>query len=323
MKYPRRTFLHLAAGAAALPVVSRLAHAQIYPTHPVRIIVGFPAGSTTDITARLIGQWLSQQLGQQFVIENRPGVAGNIGTQAVVKAPPDGYTLLEVALANAINVTLYPNLGFDFVRDIAPVASLIRVPLVLVVNPSFPAKTVPEFIAYARSNPGKITMASQGNGSVHHVTGELFKFMARVDMLHVPYRGNPIPDLIGGQVQVIFSPMPAAIEYVRAGRLRALAVTTAMRQESLMDVPTVADFVPGFEASAWNGIGAPKNTPLPIINKLNSEINAAIADPKMMAAFFDQGSSVFSSSPSDFGKLIAAETDKWAKVIKFANIKPE
>ena len=323
MKYPRRTFLHLAAGAGALPVVSRLAHAQIYPTHPVRIIVGFPAGSTTDITARLIGQWLSQQLGQQFVIENRPGVAGNIGTEAVVKAPPDGYTLLEVALANAINVTLYPNLGFDFVRDIAPVASLIRVPLVLVVNPSFPAKTVPEFIAYARSNPGKITMASQGNGSVHHVTGELFKFMARVDMLHVPYRGNPIPDLIGGQVQVIFSPMPAAIEYVRAGRLRALAVTTAMRQESLMDVPTVADFVPGFEASAWNGIGAPKNTPLPIINKLNSEINAAIADPKMMAAFFDQGSSVFSSSPSDFGKLIAAETDKWAKVIKFANIKPE
>ena len=323
MKYPRRTFLHLAAGAGALPVVSRLAHAQIYPTHPVRIIVGFPAGSTTDITARLIGQWLSQQLGQQFVIENRPGVAGNIGTQAVVKAPPDGYTLLEVALANAINVTLYPNLGFDFVRDIAPVASLIRVPLVLVVNPSFPAKTVPEFIAYARSNPGKITMASQGNGSVHHVTGELFKFMARVDMLHVPYRGNPIPDLIGGQVQVIFSPMPAAIEYIRAGRLRGLAVTTAMRQESLMDVPTVADFVPGFEASAWNGIGAPKNTPLPIINKLNSEINAAIADPKMMAAFLDQGSSVFSGSPSDFGKLIAAETEKWAKVIKFANIKPE
>ena len=323
MKYPRRTFLHLAAGAAALPVVSRLAHAQIYPTHPVRIIVGFPAGSTTDITARLIGQWLSQQLGQQFVIENRPGVAGNIGTQAVVKAPPDGYTLLEVALANAINVTLYPNLGFDFVRDIAPVASLIRVPLVLVVNPSFPAKTVPEFIAYARSNPGKITMASQGNGSVHHVTGELFKFMARVDMLHVPYRGNPIPDLIGGQVQVIFSPMPAAIEYIRAGRLRALAVTTAMRQESLMDVPTVADFVPGFEASAWNGIGAPKNTPVPIINKLNSEINAAIADPKMMAAFLDQGSSVFSSSPSDFGKFIAAETEKWARVIKFANIKPE
>ena len=323
MKYPRRTFLHLAAGAGALPVVSRLAHAQIYPTHPVRIIVGFPGGSTTDITARLIGQWLSQQLGQQFVIENRPGVAGNIGTQAVVKAPPDGYTLLEVALANAINVTLYPNLGFDFVRDIAPVASLIRVPLVLVVNPSFPAKTVPEFIAYARSNPGKITMASQGNGSVHHVTGELFKFMARVDMLHVPYRGNPIPDLIGGQVQVIFSPMPAAIEYIRAGRLRALAVTTAMRQESLMDVPTVADFVPGFEASAWNGIGAPKNTQLPIINKLNSEINAAIADPKMMAAFFDQGSSVFSGSPSDFGKLIAAETEKWAKVIKFANIKPE
>jgi len=323
MKYPRRTFLHLAAGAAALPVVSRLAHAQIYPMHPVRIIVGFPAGSTTDITARLIGQWLSQQLGQQFVIENRPGVAGNIGTQAVVKAPPDGYTLLEVALANAINVTLYPNLGFDFVRDIAPVASLIRVPLVLVVNPSFPAKTVPEFIAYARSNPGKITMASQGNGSVHHVTGELFKSMAGVDMLHVPYRGNPIPDLLGGQVQVIFSPMPAAIEYIRAGRLRALAVTTAARQEALTDVPTVADFVPGFEASAWNGIGAPKNTPLPIINKLNSEINAAIADPKMMAAFFDQGSSVFSSSPSDFGKLIAAETDKWAKVIKFANIKPE
>jgi tripartite-type tricarboxylate transporter receptor subunit TctC len=323
MKYPRRTFLRLAAGAGALPVISRLAHAQTYPTRPVRIIVGFPAGSTTDITARLTGQWLSQQLGQQFVIENRPGVAGNIGTEVVVKSPPDGYTLLEVALANAINVTLYPNLSFDLVRDIAPVASVIHVPLVLVVNPSFPAKTLPEFIAYARSNPGKITMASQGNGSVHHVTGELFKFMAHVDMLHVPFRGNPIPDLLGGQVQVMFSPMPAAIEYIRAGGLRALAVTTTMRQESLMDVPTVADFVPGFEASAWNGIGAPKNTPLPIINKLNSEINAAIADPKMKAAFSNQGSSVFSGSPSDFGKLIAAETEKWAKVIKFANIKPE
>jgi tripartite-type tricarboxylate transporter receptor subunit TctC len=323
MKLPRRQFLHLTAGAIALPAVSRIARAQAYPTRPVRIIVGFPAGSTTDITARLTGQWLSQQLGQQFVVENRPGVAGNIGTEAVVKAPPDGYTLLEVALANAINVTLYPNLGFDFVRDIAPVASLVRVPLVLVVNPSFPAKTVHEFIAYAKSNPGKITMASQGNGSVHHVTGELFKFMAHVDMLHVPYRGNPIPDLLGGQVQVMFSPMPAAIEYIRAGRLRALAVTTAMRQESLLDVPTVADFVPGFEASAWNGIGAPKNTPLPIINKLNSEINAAIVDPKMRAAFSNQGSSVFSGSPSDFGKLIAAETEKWAKVIKFANIKPE
>jgi tripartite-type tricarboxylate transporter receptor subunit TctC len=323
MKYPRRTFLHLATGAGVLPIVSRLAYAQIYPTHPVRIIVGFPAGSTTDITARLIGQWLSQQLGQQFVIENRPGVAGNIGTEAVVKAPPDGYTLLEVALANAINVTLYPNLKFDFVRDIAPVASIIRVPLVMVVNPSFPAKSVPEFITYAKANPGRITMASQGNGSVHHVTGELFKSMTGVDMLHVPYRGNPIPDLIGGQVQVIFSPMPAAIEYIRAGRLRALAVTTAMRQAALMDIPTVADFVPGFEASAWNGIGAPKNTPLPIINRLNSAINAATADPKMMDAFSDQGSSVFSGSPSEFGKLIAAETEKWAKVIKLANIKPE
>jgi tripartite-type tricarboxylate transporter receptor subunit TctC len=258
-----------------------------------------------------------------FVIENRPGAAGNIGTETVVRARPDGYTLLEVALANAINVTLYPNLNFDFIRDIVPVASVSRIPLVMVVNPSFPAKTVSEFIAYARANPGKITMASQGNGSVHHVTGELFKSMVHVDMLHVPYRGNPVPDLIGGQVQVMLSPMPAAIEYIKAGRLRALAVTAAMRQESLPDIPTIAEFVPGFEATAWNGIGVSKNTPLAIIDRLNGAINAALADPKLEAVLSDQGSSVFSGSPSDFGKFIAAETEKWANVIKFANIKPE
>jgi tripartite-type tricarboxylate transporter receptor subunit TctC len=319
----RRTFLHLLAGAGALLSATRVANAQTYPTHPVRLIVAFPAGSTTDITARLMGHWLSQRFGQQFVIDNRSGAAGNIGTEAVARALPDGYTLLEVALANAINVTLYPGLNFDFVRDIAPVASIIRVPLVMVVNPSFPVTTVPEFIAYAKANPGRITMASQGNGSVYHVAGELFKFMTGVDMLHVPYRGNPIPDLIGGQVQVMFSPMPAAIEYIRAGKLRALAVTTAMRQEALTDIPTIADSVPGFEASAWSGIGAPKNTPFPIIDKLNSEINAALVDPKMRAAFSDQGSSVLSGSPADFSRLIAAETEKWAKVIKFANIKPE
>jgi tripartite-type tricarboxylate transporter receptor subunit TctC len=322
MKFPRRTFLHLAVGAGALSVALR-GNAQTYPTRPVHMIVAFPAGSTTDITARLIGQSLSQQLGQQFVIENRPGAAGNIGTETVVRARPDGYTLLEVALANAINVTLYPNLNFDFIRDIVPVASVTRIPLVMVVNPSFPAKTVSEFIAYGKANPGKITMASQGNGSVHHVTGELFKSMVHVDMLHVPYRGNPVPDLIGGQVQVMFSPMPAAIEYIKAGRLRALAVTTAMRLESLPDIATVAEFVPGFEATAWNGIGVPKNTPLTIIDRLNGAINAALADPKLKAVLSDQGSSVFSGSPSDFGKFIAAETEKWANVIKFANIKPE
>ena len=320
---PRRQFLQLASGAAVLPALSRIARAEAYPSRPVRIMVAFAAGSTTDIAARLIGQWLSDKLGQQFVIDNRPGAGGNIGTEVVVKAPPDGYTLLEVASANAINATLYDKLNFNFVRDIAPVASIIRIPLVLVVHPAVPAKTVPEFMAYARANPGKLNMGSQGVGSVQHVSGELFKFMTGVDMTHVPYRGNPMPDLLGGQVQVVFSPLPAAIEYIKAGTLRALAVTTASRQEALPGLPTVGDFVPDYEASAWSGIGAPKNTPAQIIDKLNIEINTAIADPKMKAQFSDIGCSVLSGSPSDFGRLIAEETEKWGKVVKFAGIKPQ
>jgi tripartite-type tricarboxylate transporter receptor subunit TctC len=323
MKLRRRRFLHLAAGAAALPAVSRVAAAQTYPTRPVRIIVAFAAGSTSDIAARLIGQRLSDKLGPQFVIDNRPGAGGNIGTELVVKSPPDGYTLLEVASANAINATLYDKLNFNFVRDIVPVASIIRIPLVLVVHPAVPANTVPEFITYARANPGKLNMGSQGVGSVHHVSGELFKFMTGVDMTHVPYRGNPVPDLLGGQVQVVFSPLPPAIEYIKAGTLRALGVTTASRQEALPGLPTVSDFVPGYEASGWNGIGAPKNTPDQIINKLNIEINTAIADPEMRAQFSDIGCSVLSGSPSDFGRLITAETEKWGKVVKFAGIKPQ
>jgi tripartite-type tricarboxylate transporter receptor subunit TctC len=312
MKFRRRTFLHWAVGAGALSIALRGGNAQTYPARPVHMIVAFPAGSTTDITARLIGQSLSQQLGQQFVIENRPGAAGNIGTETVVRARPDGNTLLEVALANAINVTLYPNLNFDFIGDIVPVASVTRIPLVMVVNPSFPAKQI-----QARS-PWR--HKERKRAPCHRRTVQVY---GRRHMLHVPYRGNPVPDLIGGQVQVMFSPMPAAIEYIKAGRLRALAVTTAMRQESLPDIPTIAAFVPGFEATAWNGIGVPKNTPFAIIDRLNGAINAALADPKLKVVLSDQGSSVFSSSPSDFGKFIAAETGKWANVIKFANIKPE
>jgi len=325
MKLPRRKFLRLAAGVAALPAASRSASAQAYPTRPVRIIVGYAAGGGVDIAARLIGQWLSERLGQQFVIENRPGAGTNIATEAVVRAPADGYTLLLVNAANAINATLYDKLNYNFLRDITPAGSIIRVALVMVVNPSFPAKSVPEFIAYAKANPGKINMASGGAGGPDHASAELFKMMAGVGMTHVPYRGlaPALSDLIGEQVQVIFSTVPAAIEYIKAGRLRALAVTTATRSELLPDIPILGDFVPGYEASQWYGIGVPKNTPAAIVDKLNKEINAALADPKLNARIADLGGSVLAGSPADFGKLVADDTEKWAKVIRAANIKPE
>jgi tripartite-type tricarboxylate transporter receptor subunit TctC len=326
MKLPhRRQFLHLAAGAAALPAVSRIAKAQTYPTRPVRIIVGFAAGGGIDIIARLIGQSLSERLGQEFVIDNRPGAGGNIGTEAVVRAAPDGYTLLLAFSSNAINATLYEKLNFSFIRDIAPVAGVIRVPNVMLVNPSVPAKTVPEFIAYAKANPGKISMASGGIGTPGHVSGELFKMMAGVDMVLVPYRsgGPALTDLIAGQVQVMFPNTGASLEYVKAGKLRALAVTTAMRSEALPDLPTVAEFVPGYEASSWFGVGTPKATPAEIVEKLNKEINAGLADPRLKARLADLGGIALAGSPADFGKLIAEETEKWAKVIKFAGIKLE
>jgi tripartite-type tricarboxylate transporter receptor subunit TctC len=325
MKLPRRTFLHLAAGAAALPAVSRAARAQTYPTRPVRIIVGIPAGSATDIAARLIGQWLSERLGQPFIIENRVGAGGNVGTEMVVRSAPDGYTLLMVNGANAISATLYENLSFNFIRDIAPVASVMRTSVVMEVHPSVPAKTVPEFIAYAQANPGKIAMASAGNGTIQHVAGELFKKMARIDLLHVPYRGAPpaLTDLIAGQVQVMFDVLPSSIGYIRAGKLRALAVTTATRSEMLPDLPTVDEFVPGYEASGWIGVGTPKNTPTEIVDKLNKEINVALADPKIRARIADLGSLVFASSPAEFTNFIAAETEKWGKVVMFARIKPQ
>ena len=322
MKLPRRTFLHLAASAAALPAVSRVAWAQTYPSRPVRIIVGFAAGGATDILARLLGQVLSERLGQQFVIENRTGAATNIATEAVVRAPPDGYTLLLVVPANAISATLYDNLNFNFIRDITPVASLLRVPFVMVVNPSFPAKTVPEFITYAKANPGKIKMALI-NGTVTHVAGELFKMMAGVNMVNVPYRGDPHVDLLGRQVDVYFSPMPASIEYIKAGKLHGLAVTTATRSEALPDMPTVDEFVPGYESSGWYGVGGPSGTSAEIVNNLNNEINAALADPQLKARLADLGGTVIAGSPSDFGSFVAAETEKWGKVIKFAGIKPE
>ena len=315
MKLPRRNFLHLAAGAAALPAVSRVAWAQTYPARPVRIIVGFAAGGSPDIIARLIGQWLSERLGQQFVIENRPGAGSNVGTEAAVRAPADGYTVLLVGAPQVINAALYEKLNFNFIRDIVPVASIIRLPLVMVVNPSVPATTVPEFIAYAKANPGKLNMASPGAGTSPHVAGELFKMMTSTNMIHVPYRGGTpaLTDLFAGQVHVYFQVLVGAIEYIRAGKLRVLAVTSATRSEALPDVPTVAEFVPGYEASAWYGIGAPKNTPTAIIEKLNKEINAGLADPKLRARLADLGGTVFAGSPADFGKLIAEETDKWAR----------
>ena len=325
MKLPRRRFLHLAAGAAALTAVSRIADAQAYPTRPVRIIVGQAAGSGSDTAARLIGQWLSERLGQQFIIENRPGAAGNIATEAVVRALPDGHTLLLVNAGNAINATLYDKLNFNFIRDIAPVAGIFRVPQVMEVNPSVPVKTVSEFIAYAIVNPGKVNMASAGIGSVHHVAGELFKFMTGVDMVHVPYRGTTpaLTDLLAGQAQVMFDVTPSSTPHIRAGKLRALAVTTATRADVLPEIPIMGDFVPGYEASAWLGFGAPKDTPGAIIGMLNREVNAGLADPAIKTRIADLGGTVLAISPAEFGKLITDETEKWAKVVKFANIKPE
>jgi tripartite-type tricarboxylate transporter receptor subunit TctC len=325
MRLCRRQFLHLAAGATTLPAVSRIARAQIYPTRPVRIIVGFPAGGVTDITARVTGQWLSERLGQQFVIENRPGAATNIATEAVVRAPADGYTLLLANATNAINATLYERLNFDFIRDVVPIASIVETPFVMVVNPSFSAKTVPEFIEYAKANPGKLSMASAGSGSAPHVAGELFKMMADINMLHVPYRGDApaITDLIGGQVQVYFATMGGSIEYISGGKLRPLAVTTTTRSAALPDIPTMADFLPGYEATAWLGLVAPKNTPAEIAEKLNKEINTALADPRTKARFAELGLTVLPGSRADFEKLIANDTEKWAKVIKFAGAKPD
>jgi tripartite-type tricarboxylate transporter receptor subunit TctC len=324
MTLPRRTFLHLAAGAGALPAASRFAWAQAYPSRPVRI-VGFPAGGGADIVARLTGQWLSERLGQPFIIENRPGAGSNIATEAVVRAPADGYTLLLVSAANAINTTLYEKLKFDFIRDNAPVGGIARVPNVMELHPSFPAKTLPEFTAYATANPGKINFASAGIGSPPHVAGELFKMMTGVNMILVHYRGTApaLTDLLGAQVQVMFGSMAASIQYVRAGKLRALAVTTATRSEALPDIPAVGDFLPGYEASTWYGVGVPKETPTEIVEKLNKEIKAAVADPKLKARLVDLGAEPMWMTPAAFGKLIADETEKWAKVVRFAGIKPQ
>jgi tripartite-type tricarboxylate transporter receptor subunit TctC len=321
----RRRLLRLAAGAAALPAVSRFAWAQSYPTRPVRIIVPLAPAGTVDIVARLMGQWLSERLGQQFVIENRTGGGTTLGTEAVVRAPPDGYTLLMIDVSAAFNAALYDKLNYNFIRDIAPVANVVRVPNVIAVHPSFPAKTVPEFIAYAKSKPGKITMATAGNGSIAHVFGELFKMMAGVNLVAVPYRGGgpALIDMVSGQVDVIFVPTPASIEYVRAGRLRALGVTSTTRVEILPDLPPVAEFVPGYEASTWLGIGAPRNTPVEIIDKLNREINAGLSDPKIKARFVDMGGAALPGSPADFGELIVDETEKWGKVIRATKIKPD
>jgi tripartite-type tricarboxylate transporter receptor subunit TctC len=325
MKLPRRNFLQLAAGAAALPTVSHFAYAQAYPSRPVRIVAPTGPGGGPDILARLIGPWLSERLGQPFVIDNRPGGGTNIGTEAVVRASPDGYTLLLASTTSAIDATLYEKLNFNFIRDIAPVATIIRQPLVMVVHPSFPGKTVPEFIAYAKANPGKINLGSPGIGTPGHVAGELFKMMAGVDLVHVPYRGGgPVmTDLLGGQVQVLFGSTSLTMEQIRAGKSRPLAVTTATRWEGLPNIPTVADFLPGYEASAWNGVGVPKGTPAEIVDKLNKEINAALADPNMKVRFADLGGTVLAGSPADFGKLIAEETEKWGKVVRAANIKAD
>ena len=321
----RRSFLHLAAGLAALPSVWRVAWAQSYPSRPVRLIVGFAPGGGSDVVARLIAQALSERLDQQFIVENRPGAGTNIATEAVVNRPPDGYTLLLVNAANAVNATLYQKLNFDFIRDIAPVAGFARVANVLEVHPSVPAKTVPEFIAYAKADPGKVNMGSGGSGVMSHMSGELFKMMAGVNLTHVPYRGEApaLADLLGGQVQVVFGTLPGSLEFIRAGKLRALAVTTAARSLALPEIPTVGDFVPGYEASSWWGIGTPKNTPADIIGKLNNEINAALADARMTARLAEQGGTALPGTPADFGKLVTAETEKWAKVVRTANIMPE
>jgi tripartite-type tricarboxylate transporter receptor subunit TctC len=323
MKLPRRTFLHLAAAAAALPVASGIVLAQTYPTRPVRLMVPFGPAGATDITARLIGQWLSERLGQQFVVENRSGAGGNVGTEAVVRAAPDGYTLGLFGTPSAINATLYDKLNFNFVRDIAPIAPIVRFPYIVVVNPSFPPKTLPEFIAYAKANPGKINMASPGIGSVPHVNGELFKVMTGINMVHVPYRSAAavMADLLSGQVQLYFGTTASSLEYVRAGKLRALAVTIERRLDALPDIPAIAEFVPGYEASGWFGVGAPKATPVEIIDKLNKEINAGVADPKMKVQLTDLGGVALRGSPSDFGKLIVEETEKWGKVVKLSGAK--
>jgi tripartite-type tricarboxylate transporter receptor subunit TctC len=325
MKLHRRKFLELAAGVVAAPAFAQFASAEDYPARPVRIIAGFSAGGGVDITARLIGQWLADRLGQSFVVENRAGAGGNIGTEAVVNAAPDGYTLLLATVPNAVNASLYEKLKFDFIRDIAPIAGIIRVPMVILLNPSVPATTVPEFIGYAKANPGKINMASAGNGSAPHMAGELFKMMAGVNLVHIPYRGQgpALTDLLGGDVQVLFATAPGTTDYIRTGRLRALAVTSAARADVLPELPTVADFVPGYEASQWYGLAAPKNTPAAIVGQLNREINACIADPGMKARLAAIGGEPLPGSPAEFGRLIAEETGKWGKVVRAAGIKPE
>lgn len=322
MKIHRRDFLQATTSFAALPAIASFARAETYPTRPVHVIVGFPAGGAADISARLLSQWLAERLGQQFVVETRPGAATNIATEAVARAPADGYTLLLVTQANAVNAALYSKLNFNFIRDIAPVGSVLRVPGVMVVNPSFSARTVPEFIAYARSNPGKINMGSGGIGSAQHLYGELFKMLTDIEMVHVPYSGQPLTDLIGGRLQVVFNPVPSTISFIKSGKLRALAVTTAMRLDALPDVPTIAESVPGYEASGWFGIGAPKATPVPIVERLNAEINAALKDSKIKARIVDLGGTVLAGSPADFGNLIVDETKKWGTVVKSAGLNP-
>jgi tripartite-type tricarboxylate transporter receptor subunit TctC len=323
MKLPRRRFLHLAAGAAALPAVSRVAWAQAYPTRPVRIIVGFAAGGGNDIVARLIGQWLSERLGQPFIVENRPGAASNIATQAVVNAAPDGYTLLLVGSSNAINVSYYQKLAFNFAHDVVPVASITQQPQIMLAVPSFPAKTIPEFIAYAKANPGKVNVSSPGVGSISHLAGELFKMMAGIEMVHVPFSGNSpaLTALLGRQVEVSIASLPSSIEFIRTGKLRGLAITTTKRVEALPDVPAVVESVPGYEVSAWYGIGSPKGTPAEIVDKLNREVGAALADPHLKARIADLGGTPVAQSPAEFGKFIADEIEKWGKVIRAANIK--
>jgi tripartite-type tricarboxylate transporter receptor subunit TctC len=323
MKLPRRNFMHLLAGAAALPAVSRRARAQAYPSRPVRLIVGFAAGGGYDIVARLIGQWLSERLGQQLVIENRPGAGTNIATEAVVRAPPDGYTLLLIGSTNAINTTFYQKLNFNFIRDIAPVSSITQQPQAMLANPLFSAKTIPEFIDYAKANPGKVNISSPGIGTISHLAGELFKLMAGVNLVHVPFGGNSpaLTALLGGQVDVSVASLPSSIEYIRTGKLRGLAVTTATRAEALPDVPSVGEFVAGYEVTAWYGVGAPKGTSVGIIDNLNKEINAGLADPKMKARLADFGGTPLVLSPADFGKFIAQETEKWGKVVRAVNIK--
>jgi tripartite-type tricarboxylate transporter receptor subunit TctC len=323
MKLSRRCFLRFASGAIALPASSRLARAQTYPSRPVRLIIGYTPGGSADLTARLMGQWLSEKLGQSFIVENRPGASTNIATEAVLRAAPDGYTLLLVAPANAINATLYYRLNFNFIGEVEPVAGLIRFPNVVVVNPSLPIKSIPELIAYAKANPGKLNMASSGNGSTIHMSGELFKMLTDINMVHVPYRGGApaLTDLIAGQVQVMFDNIPTCAEHVKSGKLRGLAVTSTTRSEVLPDLPTVADFLPGYEASAWYGLGAPKGTPADIVDRLNKAVNEILADPKVKAKFSEYGAILLPGSSADFGKLLADETEKWAKVVKFSGAK--